>query len=100
MSGVDMIAAERQRQIDVEGYTAEHDDEHHPEDLMAAGHAYLSWAQEQVSGDDPVRAFGELPGWWPWRARDWKPSDDPIRNMVKGCALHAAAIDRLQRKRK
>lgn len=35
---------------------------------------------------------------WPWDASWWKPSPDPIANLVKAGALIAAEIDRLQRK--
>ena len=34
---------------------------------------------------------------WPWSDKWWKPSDDPVRNLVKAGALLAAEIDRLQR---
>jgi hypothetical protein len=34
---------------------------------------------------------------WPWDQDWWKPSPDPIRNLVKAGALIAAEIDRLQR---
>jgi hypothetical protein len=35
---------------------------------------------------------------WPWDPSWWKPSPDPIRNLVKAGALIAAEIDRLQRR--
>ena len=31
---------------------------------------------------------------WPWPPEFWKPSDDPVRNLVKAGALIAAEIDR------
>jgi hypothetical protein len=34
---------------------------------------------------------------WPWDEKWWKPSTNPIRNLVKAGALIAAEIDRLQR---
>lgn len=34
---------------------------------------------------------------WPWDEEWWKPSEDPVRNLVKAGALIAAEIDRLQR---
>jgi hypothetical protein len=37
---------------------------------------------------------------WPWSKKWWKPSSDPIRNLVKAGALIAAEIDRLQRAKK
>ena len=37
------------------------------------------------------------PCWdWPWAKKWWKPSDDPVRNLVKAGALIAAEIDRLE----
>jgi hypothetical protein len=41
-----------------------------------------------------------IPRPWPpsWSYNWWKPSDDPIRNLVKAGALIAAEIDRLQRR--
>lgn len=93
MTGAELIAAERQRQMDVEGWTPEHDAEHHGGELVQAARAYAAvhatpralidsgWAAESVG--------------WPWAAKHWKPSDDPIRNLVKAGALIAAEIDRL-----
>lgn len=46
-------------------------------------------------GDRRVRKAGWRNG-WPWDAKWWKPSDDPIKNLVKSGALIAAEIDRLQ----
>lgn len=34
---------------------------------------------------------------WPWDADAWKPTQDPIRQLVKAGALIAAEIDRRQR---
>jgi hypothetical protein len=42
---------------------------------------------------------GHPPDDWPWDWRFWKPSVDPIRDLVKAGALIAAEIDRLQRKK-
>lgn len=89
MSGIERITAERQRQIEVEGWTPEHDDEHVPSALTAAACCYAYAAFDA----DP----SNVPGDWPWSARWWKPSDDPIRNLVKAGALIAAEIDRLER---
>jgi len=105
-TGAEMIAAERGRQQGVEGWTPEHDDEHLPGELSAASRAYSLFAWWQIGRD----ADGGRSGWsremceeiilrdfWPWDERDWKPSDDPERNLVKAGALIAAEIDRLQR---
>lgn len=83
-SGAVLIAEERKRQIESEGYTAEHDSTHNPEDLAAAGACY---ALEDV---EPIHE--QL---WPWDAEWWKPKDQ-LRNLVRAGALIAAAIDRYQ----
>lgn len=86
MNGAELIAAERQRQIDVEGWTPEHDAEHDSHEMAAAAVAYALTIHSM-----PVAKW-----WWPWDDEWWKPSDDPIRNLVKAGALLAAEIDRLQ----
>lgn len=93
MNGIELIAAERQRQINVEGWTPEHDDEHDHCELVLAACSYASYATGQVALD--VEQMPSLR--WPWDETWWKPSDDPIRNLVKAGALVAAEIDRLQR---
>lgn len=90
MSGADDIAAERQRQIDAEGWTPEHDDEHWMGEMIDAA----IWYADNAAGGD-LAADGALPS-WPWAAGDWKPSD-PRRNLVRAGALIAAEIDRLDR---
>lgn len=90
MSGAELIAAERRRQIDVEGWTPEHDAEHDHWDLPMAAVCYAAPPGHYIR-------YGAQPEGWPWRARDWKPSpDDRVRELVKAGALIAAEIDRLQ----
>lgn len=94
--GVTLIAAERARQQTDEGWTPEHDDEHAAGDLVAAAREYAGAAITQVKfpyGEDNT---AQTPG-WPWHPSWWKPSDEPVRNLVKAGALIAAEIDRLQR---
>ena len=96
MTGVELIAAERKRQVNVEGWMPEHDDTHRLCEMNEAARAYARAAELQVrSGSEP-----ENPGIWPWEREWWKPSSDPIRNLVKSGALIAAEIDRLQRKQR
>jgi hypothetical protein len=74
-TGVDYIAIERKRQIDEEGYTADHDAEHTVWDLVNAASAYMYHKSE----------------YWPWDKDSFKPG---ANNLVKAGALIAAAIDR------
>lgn len=45
MSGAEAIAAERQRQVEAEGWTPEHDDEYADGELVAAAECYLAAAR-------------------------------------------------------
>ena len=95
-SGAALIAAERQRQMAVEGWTPEHDDQHSQAEMAKAAGDYLHEAF--IRAKYGRRPFGtEPPHHWPWDAKWWKPSEDPIPNLVKAGALIAAEIDRLQR---
>jgi hypothetical protein len=92
MTGAEMIAAERERQITAEGWTPEHDDEHAAKELAHAAARYAEQAGIDW-GDPPHRA----PYGWPWDEQWWKPTGDAIRDLTKAGALLAAEIDRLQR---
>ena len=48
--GVDVIARERQRQIEREGWTPEHDDEHTRGELVGAAMCYASYGEQLVRG--------------------------------------------------
>lgn len=85
--GIALIAAERRRQIADEGWTPTHDDGHTTGQLARAAACY-ALQHTRVSG----RAIR-----WPWHREWWKPSADPIRNLVKAGALIAAEIERLHR---
>lgn len=86
MNGAELIAAERQRQIEGEGWTAEHDDKHDNGELARAAVCY-------AEGGTGV-GLHEI---WPWFQEEWKPSGDRVRDLTKAGALIAAEIDRLQR---
>lgn len=104
--GVDLIAAERERQwrgtltFGGEGYGDHHDDQHVKGELLAAALCYGAVAMTKINPNSlhaaaPVK---EPPADWPWPDA-WKPTwSDPIRNLVKAGALIAAEIDRLNRK--
>lgn len=102
VNGVDgawLIQEERQRQVNVEEWPPEHDDEHVEAELVSAARAYLWVALCEVQMAAKAEDFRSVPNDWPveWSHEWFKPSDDPIRNLVKAGALIAAEIDRLQR---
>ena len=97
--GMELILKERERQIQEEGWSPEHDDQHKNNELLLAAVAYISFdrimakapgALVEYSKKKPMREG-------PWADEWWKPSDDPIRNLEKAGALIAAEIDRRKR---
>lgn len=93
--GAGLIAAERRRQIEIEGYTIEHDAQHSADELLDAAIAYLS----------PNDACA-----WPWSEEAFKPEAKndysvpwhkrshigTVRDLTKAGALIAALIDTLR----
>ncbi len=97
LSGVELITLERRRQMAEEGWTPEHDDTHRKKELALAA---ISYAEAHANPDEWSAERGLPPhptADWPWGKKWWKPSADPIRNLVKAGALIAAEIDRLRR---
>jgi hypothetical protein len=84
---VEMIAEERRRQVEAEGWSPEHDAQHVRGELARAAAVYAIPPDRR----DPSIWSYLWPGW------DYKPSpQDRIRELVKAGALIAAEIDRLQ----
>jgi hypothetical protein len=104
---VDLIRAERERQIASEGWTPEHDDDHDEGEMALAAASYAIAPEYR----DRTIWVPNTPGTqltrstvakqtWPksWGATWFKPvPDDRIRELVKAGALIVAEIERLQR---
>jgi hypothetical protein len=86
--GVAMIAAERRRQVEVEGWTAGHDDQHRKGEMALAAMCY-------AHPPYPARPAA-LSLFWPWDMAWWK-AGERLRELSKAGALIAAEIDRLLR---
>lgn len=84
------VIAERFRQIEVEGWSAEHDDAHEPGELARAGGCYALHPGFSLDHEPPAE--------WPWDGQWWKPTDYR-RSLVKGAALILAEIERFDRRR-
>lgn len=94
--GIEMIAEERQRQIEVEGWSKEHDAKHTNDSLAFAAVCYAIPSELRHYSYCPLRKE-RVPDFWPWNKEWWKPCpQDRIRELVKAGALIAAEIDRLQ----
>lgn len=93
LGGVDLIALERRRQLQVEGWTAEHDDAHDDEELSVAAACYA------VAGLNNIEVVdrGTVDA-WPWdEIWDKREQHPRLRRLVIAGALIAAEIDRLLR---
>lgn len=92
LTGSELIAKERERQMSQEGWTAEHDDQHTDNELARVGAIYALPAK--------FRFYAQA---WPltWSREWYKPTPtNRIKELTKAGALIAAEIDRLQRHRK
>ena len=83
MPVIDEIAAERKRQIEVEGWTVEHDDKHSDGSLAMAATCYAT-------------VYPLAGSYWPWDIKWWKPKDRR-RDLIRAGALIVAEIERLDR---
>jgi len=98
MTVIEEIAAERRRQIEVGGWSAEHDDGHAHGDLCEAGAAYaINAGAHMLFGMSLPRLRHKPPSCWPkfWEER-WKPTT-PRRDLIRAAALIVAEIERLDR---
>lgn len=87
------VLEERRRQIDDEGWTVEHDDEHAGGQMARAAACYAISASSEPND---ISAAAIVDSSWPWAAEWWKPTGKR-RDLVKAGALIVAEIDRLDR---
>ncbi|MDI9716407.1 hypothetical protein [Pseudomonas aeruginosa] len=87
------VQAERRRQVENEGWTPEHDDEH-SHGQMARAAACYALAGSSAPNDGTAALLVSLA--WPWDEQWWKPTS-ARRDLVKACALGLAEIERLDR---
>lgn len=92
------VIAERRRQIEVEGWDAEHDDQHQPGELALAGSVYANEAGLHLDSSIPAIKLPP-PRNWPWSKHWWKPTDFR-RDLVKASALIIAEGEKHDRNRR
>lgn len=99
-TGLEIIAQERKRQIEVKGYTPEHDDEHDLGELSLAAALY-ALPYDARQGDEPLIDQADFINLHITLETGCEfyvdPEPDPIRRLAKAGALIAAEIDRRQR---
>lgn len=100
------VLAERLRQVEKEGWTTKHDDEHYTGEIAYAAICYLTNAAVTAKMFGlGILTYAECvergasipkPEVWPWETEWWKPSGQR-RDLVKAAALIIAEIDRIDR---
>ncbi|WP_213664277.1 hypothetical protein [Stutzerimonas stutzeri] len=88
------VIHERMRQVSVEGYHPDYDDEHTNGELLDACICYL--IEVQCKSDDQDHASHVVPMEWPWAPECWKPAT-PRRMLEKALALGLAELERMIR---
>jgi hypothetical protein len=87
------VVEERRRQIDVEGWSAAHDDDHLFGEIAMAGGCYA------IFHTGPIGEKCPQPSMWPWSRGWWKPQDFR-RDIVRAAALIVAEGEKFDRNRK
>ena len=90
MTAIDDVLAERQRQIEAEGLSPEHDDEHESGEMARAAACYALSSAGYRADDVAVLRL------WPWCDGSWKPKNSR-RDLVRAAALLIAEIERIDR---
>lgn len=86
-SGIELIADERRRQIEAEGYDAAHDDLHNEDELVRAAVYYL----DETTGVN-------FDVYWPWqRSLNKRSTYSRQQLLIVAGALIAAELDRVIR---
>lgn len=103
-SGIKLIAEERQRQIEEEGWDEKHDDQHIDQSLLKAAACYIlpdgidaiHLTRDSYDRESELRkelVSGRLI--WPWdNSSDKRKKHDKIKQLSIAGALIAAEIDR------
>jgi hypothetical protein len=100
MNGIESIAAERQRQVESEGWSLEHDDQHTDETLALVAALYATPFQLLSVEAERNGSFFQFEDPWPtsWGKQwDRRSEFDRRRRLVIAGALIAAEIDRIDR---
>lgn len=93
------VVAERFRQVEAEGWSAEHDEDHKPGELARAGAAYAIYARWHITENKSSGIFQLASQVWPWGIDWWKPAGFR-RDLVKAAALILAEGEKFDRAKK
>lgn len=92
-TGLELILAERKRQIEQEGFTVAHDAMHGQLELESAAYCYM---KANGPGEAPAGTGEKMGTHWPWEMSWWKPKDR-LSNLVRAGALYLAGAERADR---
>lgn len=93
------VVAERRRQVQIEGYDAQHDDAlHHTGELVAAAACYVNEVCHRRHTRQTRLTFSSdgPPSGWPFEDAGWKPKGDR-QDLVRAVAFILAELERMDR---
>ncbi|MAO64286.1 MAG: hypothetical protein CL666_04745 [Balneola sp.] len=91
---IELVIAERKRQIEKEGWSIEHDDNHTRHELACAGAYY---AVPQIVRNHLDDSLIHL---WPWEEEAFKPTPgNRLRELTKATSLLIAEMERIIREK-
>ena len=90
MSVLIEVFNERMRQIEKEGFSKEHDDQHVNQELLIAANLYY----QKAIKDEPEGS--KIPSEWPWEPEWWKPKDKHHNLIVAGALIIAEGSRRIR----
>lgn len=95
-TGIELIAAERKRQIEKEGWSITHDQEHLNNELAWAAVCYAAPAEIRALQFLPIVPTARWEDPWPWGEQwDKRGKHNYLRRLQIAGALIAAEIDRI-----
>jgi len=93
------VIAERRRQIEAEGWTSWHDDQHHRGEMAMAAACYAHPERVFIARQLAGRGYETYTNYrdaWPWADEWWKPKSRR-HDLIRAAALILAEIERLDR---
>lgn len=94
MSVIEEIAAERRRQVEQEGWSEKHDDQHGLGEMAHAAAAYALAGRRLFVSNSTLEGADLFPSGW---ARKWWKPKTRRKDLIRSAALIVAEIERLDR---
>lgn len=88
-TAIDLVAAERKRVIEEEGFNHEHDKQYEHQELVRASVSYII---KPMLGKDDYQFTGHIPYLWPFNPA-WYKSTSRVKDLIKGIQFALAELE-------